>query len=193
MDLSGKPLSVPQYWTEWDERGERLVMPIRRSWKVIGSALFFFALGSVQHARLVGEGANFFEYIFLAIIVAGALHFVLRTLTSLVAREVLRIEAGTLIHGWEIFGIKREKRYPLRDIYGLSADRDLSLPEAKQLFSPIKDFGKIGAVNFDYKGDTIALGAAIDDAHAQGLVDWIARRSPRSVFDLTSPVVPSAT
>ena len=54
---------------------------------------------------------------------------------------------------------------------------------SRKLVSPLTDFGKAGVVKFDYRGDTIGLGAGLDEAHGQQVVEWIARRAPRSVTE----------
>lgn len=183
MDLTGPDFSKAQFWIEFDEAGERLVMPLRRSWKVVGWALLGLAFAVGQYFYQLSADPNRFEWFIGLLLFAGLLHVVLTVLTSLLAREIVRIESGDLIHGWRLFGVTREKRYPLREIIALSADREVSMPQTDQLLSPLKDFGKVGVVNFDYLGKTIGIGAAVDQAHGQQVVAWISRRAPRSVFE----------
>lgn len=184
MDLTGPDFSNASYWIEIDESGERLVMPIRRNWKRALAALGVFAVGAVQHLYDIPDPIDLFYKLVAAFWLFGFIHLLLNILTSLFARETLRVECGELVHGWRLLGLTREKRYPMRDIQALSASREINPPKDDQLFSPLVDFGKTGVVNFDFKGRTIGVGAALDQAHGQQVVNWLARRGSRSMLDL---------
>ena len=182
MNLTGPDFSKASYWIEFDERGETLVMPIRRSWKVVGGAVFGVALWLGE--RLInfkhGFGAfDWFDYALIALVGLVLLHLLFNVLTSMLAREVLRIEGRDLVHGWTLLGLKRESRYRTDEISGLETDPAGAAQEVKELLSPLKDFGKKGVVKFDYRGKTFGIGAALDDDHGQQVVAWIARRLPR--------------
>jgi hypothetical protein len=183
MDKLGPDFSTAQYWTEHDETGERLVMPIRRGLKVVGTALLGFGFALFKAHAVFGHEPGLFEYAVFAALGGGALFLVLNILTSLFAREVIQISNGELIHGWRLLGLKREKRYLLREIRGLGVGRSTTSKTADQLVSPLKDFGKAGEVSFDYCGVLIALGAGLDESHGLAVVNWIARRAPRSVLE----------
>lgn len=183
--MAGSAFAKPRYWTEWDAQGERLVMPLRRSWKVVGGALLAFGFGAIQALVTFSDEPDFFDYVVAAVLLFGFVHLLLNVLTSVLAREVLRIETGTLVHGLWLLGFKHEKRYPLREVFGLSADRRIEEAKDDQLISPLRDFGKKGAVAFEFKDRTVVIGASLDEAHGRQVVDWIGRRAPRSVFDLT--------
>lgn len=183
MDLLGPDLSKARYWTEFDEHGERLVMPLRRSWKVIGFALVGLGFLAIQHARDFASNPGLFEWAWGIVLLIVLLHVLLNILTSLLAREVVQVKDRELIHGWRLLGLKRERRYPLAAIRSLSAERETKLPDEEQLLSPLKDFGKVGVVNFDCGAQTIGIGAALDQDHGRQVVIWIARRAPRHVTD----------
>lgn len=183
MDLIGGDSRKLRYWTEFDEHGERLVMPLRRSWKVIGLALFGIGALAVQHADDFKADPGLFEWLWGIILLLALLHVLLNILTSLLAREVVQVKNGELIHGWRLLGLKRERRFPLAEIRGLSAEREIKLPDENQLLSPLKDFGKVGAVNFDCGRETVGIGAALDQDHGRQVVIWIARRAPRHVTE----------
>lgn len=182
MDLSGPDYSKATYWIEFDERGERLVMPMRRSWKAVGGALlaFGFWLGErLLHFKHSFATLDWMDYGLIALIGLVLMHLLLNVLTSLLAREVLRIESGDLVHGWSLLGLRRESRYRLSEIERLETDPSGLAQEAKELLSPFKDFGKKGVVKFDYRGKIRGIGAALDEDHGQQVVNWIARRIPR--------------
>lgn len=182
MDLTGQDFSKASYWTEFDERGERLVMPLRRSWKAIGAALFGFGLWLGERVlRLWGHHRerDWENYFVAALAAFFVIHLLLNIATSLLAREVLRVEGGDLIHGWTVLGLRRETRYRMAEISGLSTDPAGFAEEAKQLLSPLSDFGKKGVVKFDYHGKMRGIGAALDEAHGEQVVAWIVRRTPR--------------
>ena len=183
MNLLGPDASKANYWTEFDVAGERLVMLIRRSGKVVSGALFGFGLVIFNFRRSFGHEPGPYDYIVYAGLVCGALYLLLNIITSLLAREVIQIGHGELVHGWRMLGLKREKRYLLRDIHALSIRPDEDTANLDKLVSPLTDFGKAGVVKFDYRGDTIGLGAGLDEAHGQQVVEWIARRAPRSVTE----------
>ncbi len=183
IDLTGPDFSQTRYWTEFDERGERLVMPLRRKWKVVGLALAGFAFGSIQHIMHISNPPELADLLWGALLLGGLLHLVLNMATSMLAREILRIENGTLVHGWRLGFLHREKRYPLREIHALSAEREIAPAKDDQLLSPLRDFGKTGAVNFDWGDKTIGIGAALDQDHGRQVVEWIVRRAPRSVVE----------
>lgn len=183
MDLTGPDFSRAAYWTEFDEHGERLVMPMRRNWKVVGTGFLALVLFAFQHRIGLGWPTSPIDWLWPLSLVGLTLLLVVNVLTSRLAREVLRIEGGALVHSWALFGLRREKRYPLRDIRALSAEREVDPPKDERLVSPFKDFGKAGWVTFECQGQTVGLGAALDQAHAQQVVLWIARRAPRSVLE----------
>lgn len=183
MNLLGPDFSKANYWTEFDATGERLVMPIRRSGKVVGGALFGFGLVIFNFRKTFEHEPEPFDYLVFAGLIGGAIYLVLNILASLLTREVIQIGHGELVHGWRMLGLKREKRYLLRDIHALSIRLDEDAANLDKLVSPLTDFGKAGVVKFDYRGDTIGLGAGLDEAHGQQVVEWIARRAPRSVTE----------
>ena len=117
----------------------------------------------------------------LAVTLAGAfvIHLLLNIASSLLAREVLRVEGGELVHGWTVLGLRRETRYRMVEMSRLTTDPAGFAEEAKQLLSPLSDFGKKGVVKFDYRGKMHGIGAALDEAHGDQVVAWIARRIPR--------------
>jgi hypothetical protein len=182
VDLLGPDFSKASYWTEFDAGGERLVMPIRRSLKVIGGALLGFGFVIFKaHAAFEHEPGSF-EYLIFAGLIGGAIYLVLSIIASLLTREGIQISHGELVHGWRLLGLKREKRYLLRDVYQLTTRIDEDSAGLDKLVSPLKDFGKAGVVTFTYRGDTIGLGAGLDEAHGQRVVEWIAQRAPRNVI-----------
>lgn len=182
MNQLGPDLTKASYWTEFDEQGERLVMPIKRSWKTVGWAVAAFGFALVKmHAVFEHEPAAFEYMVFIAII-AAALYLVFSIVTSLLAREVIQIRHGDLVHGWRLLGLKREKAYRLGDITHLRVGRLDSEAGLDKLVSPLKDFGKAGVVAFEHSTGTVWLGAALDQAHGQQVVDWIARRAPRGIL-----------
>lgn len=182
MNLLGPDFSKANYWTEFDAAGERLVMPIRRGWKVIGSALLGFGFVIAKAHTVFDNEPGPFEYFAYSVMVAGAIYLIFNIAASLLTREVIQISHGELVHGWRLVGMKREKRYRLSEITQLALGEADSADSLNKLVSPLKDFGKAGVVQFDYRGDTIGLGAGLDEAQGQQVVDWIARRAPRSVM-----------
>ena len=183
MNLLGPDFSKARYWTEMDIGGERLVMPIRRSWKVVGGALLGFGFVLFKAHAVFDHEPGSFEYLVFAGLAGGAIYLVFNIIASLLTHEVIQIGHGELVHGWRMLGLKREKRYLLRDIHALSIRPDEDTANLDKLVSPLTDFGKAGVVKFDYRGDTIGLGAGLDEAHGQQVVEWIARRAPRSVTE----------
>lgn len=183
MDLTGPDFSKASYWTEFDELGERLVMPIRRGWKTIGGALAGFGFLLVKSHAAFDDEPGPFQYLIFATLIGVALYLLLSILTSLVAREVIQIGHGEMVHGWRLLGLKRERRYLLREIHRLTVGREEAKGSLESLVSPLKDFGKAGVVNFDYRGKTIGLGAGLDAVDGQRVVNWIVRRTPRSVSE----------
>jgi hypothetical protein len=95
---------------------------------------------------------------------------------------VIQIRGGELVHGWRLLGLKREKRYPLSEMFDLTISSTEDSASLDKLVSPLKDFGKAGVVSFDFRGDPVGLGAGLDEAHGQQVIDWIARRAPRGVL-----------
>ncbi len=183
MDLLGPDFSKASYWTEFDARGERLVMPIRRSWKVVGGALLGFGYLLFKGHALFGHEPGPIEYFFFTALAGLAIYLVINVIASLLTREVIQIGHGELIHGWRLIGLRREKRYQLSKIRQLSAGLEEDSAKLDKLVSPLSDFGKAGVVNFYYRGTKIGLGAGLDEAHGQQVVEWIARRAPRSVLE----------
>ena len=182
MNLAGPDFSKAAYWTEFDERGERLVMPMRRSWKAVGAALLGFGLWlgeRVLHFKHSLDALEFLDYATIGFIGLMLLHLLLNVLTSMIAREVLRVDGRDLVHGWTMLGLKRETRYRLDEISGLESNAATPAEEAKELLSPFRDFGRKGVVKFDYRGNVRGIGAALDEAHGQQVVNWINRRIPR--------------
>lgn len=182
MDLIGPDFSKARYWTEFDERGERLVMPLRRSWKAIGAALFGFGLWLAERLiRLWGHQheRGWEDYLVVTLAAFFVVHLLLNVATSLLAREHLRVEGGELIHGWTVFGLQRETRYRMSEITRLSTDPAGFAEETKQLLSPLSDFGKKGVVKFFYRDKMRGIGAALDEAHGEQVMAWIVRRIPR--------------
>lgn len=182
MDLLGPDFAKARYWTEFDEQGERLVMPIRRSWKVVGGTLAGFGFMIVKMHALFEHEPGWFEYTAFAGLIGGALYLVLIILTSLLTRETIQIRNGELVHGWRLFGLKREKRYRLAEVFDLGISNDEQAASLEKLVSPLKDFGKAGVVSFDFRGETVGMGAGLDEAHGQQVIEWIARRAPRGVM-----------
>jgi hypothetical protein len=182
MDLLGPDFAQARYWTEFDEQGERLVMPIKRSWKAVGGALAGFGFAIIKMHAVFEHEPGWFEYTAFAALIGGAIYLVLNILTSLLAREVIQIRGGELVHGWRLLGLKREKRYPLSEMFDLTISRTEDSASLEKLVSPLKDFGKAGVVSFDFRGDPVGLGAGLDEAHGQQVIDWIARRAPRGVL-----------
>lgn len=180
MELIGQDFSKARYWTEFDEHGERLVMPIRRSWKAVGYGLFGFAIVIFKSHVIQGVSGPF-EYVILAGLACFALYLTLNILTSLLAREVVEIRHGELIHGWRLLGLRREKRYQLKDVFQLRANDEPGDDTGEKLISPLKDFGKAGVVTFEYHGARVGLGAVLDAAHGEQVAAWIIRRAPHHV------------
>lgn len=183
MDLSGSNSGKLHYWTEFDEHGERLVLPLSRSWKVVIGALFGFAFAIFKMHSAFDHEPGLFEYALFAALIGGAVYLTLNILTSLLAREVIQISGGVLIHGWRLFGLKREKRYQLSEVSGLGINTEESAASLDKLVSPFSDFGKAGIVSFYHRGTRVGLGAAINDSHGQRVIEWIARRAPRNVTE----------
>lgn len=182
MDLTGQDFSRAQYWTEFDERGERLVMRLRRRWQpvllALGGTLLLLGIKSMplwEHR----ENLQGSDYLLLAMLTAAVVHLLINAVTSLVARETIRIEGGNLVHGLSVLGLRRERRYRLTDIEHLTTDEAGQGEERKQLISPLLDFGKQGMVKFRYHDGMRGIGAALDLAHGEQVVAWIARRIPR--------------
>lgn len=183
MNLLGPDFSTARYWTEFDAQGERLVMPIRRSWKVVGTALLGFGFVIIKAHAVFGHEPGPFEYFAFTAMFAGAIYLVLNIVASMLTREVIQIAHGELIHGWRLLGARREKRYRLSEIAQLSIGDADSAESLNKLVSPLKDFGKAGMISFFYRGTKIGMGAGLDEAHGAQVVDWIARRAPRSVLE----------
>lgn len=190
MDLTGPDFSKASYWTEFDERGERLVMPMRRSWKAVGSALLGFGFLMVErlmHVKHSLDSLDFFDYATIGFVALVLLSLLLNVVTSLLAREVLRVDGRDLVHGWTLLGLKRETRYRLDEISKLETDSESFAKEAKELVSPLWDFGKKGVVKFTYRGTSRGIGAALDPAHGEQVVIWIAKRIPRIPEGFAAP------
>lgn len=182
MDLIGPDFSKAGYWTEFDERGERLVMPLRRNWKAVGAALFGFGLWLGERLFQLWrhhDERGWEDYFLIALASVFVIHLLLNIATSLLANEVLSVEGGELIHGWSVFGLRRETRYRMAEITRLSTDPAGFAEEAKQLLSPLSDFGKKGVVKFYYHDKLRGIGAALDETHGEQVVAWIMRRIPR--------------
>ena len=183
MNLLGPDFSKASYWTEFDVSGERLVMPIRRSWSAVGWALFGFGVVIFNFRRNFEHEPEPYDYLVFAGLIGGAIYLVLNILASLLTREVIQVSHGELVHGWRMLGLRREKRYRLSEIHLLSAGLGEDSANLDKLVSPLSDFGKAGVVNFYYRGTKIGLGAGLDEAHGLQVVEWIARRAPRSVLE----------
>ena len=183
MNLLGPDFSKASYWTEFDVSGERLVMPIRRSWKVVGGALLGFGFVLFKAHAVFEHEPGSFEYMVFAGLAGGAIYLVLNIIASLLTREVIQISHGELVHGWRMLGLRREKPYKLSEIRQLSVGLGEVSANLDKLVSPLSDFGKAGVVNFYYRGTKIGLGAGLDEAHGLQVVEWIARRAPRSVLE----------
>lgn len=180
MDLTGPDFSTAAYWTEFDERGGRLIMPIRRGWKAIGGAVLVFAFAKVQHSLHFGRDWDLFDMALVLFVIVTGMLLLVELVTSLFAREVLRIEGLDLVHGWHLLGLRREARYPVHEIRNLARDDYDIAAVRKRLISPLKDFGKVGAVRFDSARGTVHVGLEMDEAHAEGLLRWLAARLPVS-------------
>lgn len=183
MDLIGPDFSNAQFWTEFDAAGERLVMPLRRGWGAMGWALGGFLLFAFNHFVQLKDEMRGFDWLMVLLVGLGFLRLLAEVMTNLLAREMLRVELGDLVHGWRILGYRRERRYRLKEIRSLAADRDINPPKMNELISPFNDFGKIGTVNFDYGDQTVSIGAALDRAHGEQVVRWITLRAPRSIVE----------
>ena len=99
MNLLGPDFSKASYWTEFDVGGERLVMPIRRSWKVVGGALLGFGFVLFKAHAVFEHEPGSFEYMVFAGLAGGAIYLVLNIIASLLTREVIQISHGELVHG----------------------------------------------------------------------------------------------
>lgn len=181
MNLLNPDFSKAKYWTEFDASGERLVMPIRRSWKVVGGTLLGFGFVLFKAHAVFDHEPGSFEYLVFVGFAGGAIYLVINIIASMLTREVIQIGHGELVHGWRLLGLRREKRYKLSEIHQLSAGLDEDSAKLDKLVSPLSDFGKAGVVNFFYHGTKVGLGAGLDEAHGEQVVEWIARRAPRSV------------
>ncbi len=137
----------------------------------------------VKDARSLGSDYELFDVLILALLVLASVHFLMNAMTSLVGKEIFRVHGGYLIHGWRLFGLKRESSYRVSDIRLLSADRGFDAPDAKRLISPLWDFGKLGIIKFDYGTRTISMGAAVDEEMGGRIADWLIRRLPRSATE----------
>lgn len=182
MTQFGPDLTKVRYWIEFDEHGERLVMPLRRGWKAVALSWVGFSIVAFKFRDALSLDPGPFALAVDLLLAGLLLHLLLNLVTSLFAREVVQIANGSLVHGWRLLWLRREKRYPLLQISALSAERAIAPPKENELLSPLKDFGKVGAVNFDCNGTTVGLGAALDQAHGEQVVNWIARRAPRGVL-----------
>lgn len=184
MDLLGPDFSKAVYWTEFDESGERLVMPIRRSLKVVGGALLGFGYLLFKSHASFGHEPEPLDYLIFAGLAATAGYLLINIATSLFAREIIAIRAAQIVHGWRLLGLTREKSYPLVEVTALRTQEPDEGKSTDKLVSPLFDFGKSGTVAFDYRGQTIRLGAALDEDHAARVVEWIARRGPSSITNV---------
>lgn len=174
------PVQPPApYHVEVDADGQRIVIPIRMSWRTVawaaGVALFSIGFHTLQNA----DKSGFFAWLMEAVAALGLLTVAAGALTSLFAREFVQIGHGRLIHGWRLFGLKRQSAYSVRDIAALTTLDPPTDDKKKNLVSPLSDFGKIGLIKFEIGSKTIHLGPTLNEAEAVAVVEWLARRLPR--------------
>jgi hypothetical protein len=179
MNLARQNQLGARYWTEFDEQGERLVIPIRRNWKTIAGGFGLLILYGFQHAVQLRD-RDWISFLMLTFIALATLLFLGEALTSLLGRETIQVSGGKLRHGWRLFGFGRTKEYEVGSIRLLAADRDLTKPDPKKLVSALRDFGKIGSIAFDYGDKTVFMGATLEPGEAQPVVDWLTRRLPKT-------------
>lgn len=125
---------------------------------------------------------SLFGWIMRGVYSLALLALIASAITSLFASETIQVGHGKLVHGWRMFGFKRERVYQLRDIFGLTSlfDSEEDAKKRKTLISPITDLGKRGLVRFEVGTRTVYIGPTLTEEEADIVRDWLMRRLPRS-------------
>lgn len=184
MNLAGVPDHEPAYWTEWDERGERLIIRIRRGWKAVRDAALGFAATALLPLLYHWSKESIdweAETLQLAL---PALIFIPSLIVNLFARELVTLDRGELVHRWEIAQLGKSRRYRQSEIRLLGVNEGYAPAENGVFVNPLKDFGKLGAVRFNVQDNAVFLGASLDSAEAYQVVLWLTRRLPRGAEGL---------
>jgi hypothetical protein len=172
------------YRIEFDDKGERLVLPLRRdlralAWGVLAIALFV-AVGTDQFQQRRG----WLDAIPLAFAAFAIVESIGGFVLTLLGKETIQIVGGRLKHSWRVIGVGREATYALVDMESITAastrfsDYD---PESNNPVSPLREFGRRGRIKIDLADRSLHLGVALKDDDVDQVIAWLVRRLPKSV------------
>ena len=169
---------------EFDADGERLVIPIRRSWRTVALATGAAILVAAIDLSRFDDPLGFFDILFGICVALTFLAVIVAMLSSLLGREIIQVSRGMLIHRFHLMGLRRQTSYRIDDIRALTGVEGSQVKEARQLISVLSDFGKSGRIKFDYGDKSKYLGLALDEGSVEPVIVWLARRLPRSAIAL---------
>jgi len=105
---------------------------------------------------------------------AGGVFAVSRLLWLLFGSEVIGIEAGNLIHRFEVFGLGRTHAFAAQQIARL---REVVVDRAS---APLGR--RAGSIAFDYRARTHRIGQALVEEEASSLIQQLKQRLPAGAF-----------
>jgi hypothetical protein len=134
----------------------------------------------LQLARTAHRGIEWFLVVWLAGWFWGECLALYVLLWLLFGREIVMIEGGSLSYRRDVFGLGRNRIFPLSDIsnlraaglYGASARSD------RWAFPGLSP----GVIAFEYKGKTFRFGPELEEPEAHELVEALRAHLPRRVF-----------
>jgi len=179
MDRVSPQIPGIPYRVEFASSGERLVLPIRRDWRWV--IIWVGASLAIELFRIYVQSDHTYFPIIPAIVVVFAL---VDGFTSVFGQETIQIGHGELAHTLRIFGMKRQAKFRTAEIAALTTvpDNFTSPRDNDTLVSLRSDFGKKGAIKFDYRDKSIYLGLTIRDEDVPLVLAWITRRLPASAM-----------
>jgi hypothetical protein len=176
----------PRFTVECTTEGLRAVVPARRNWFVLlflCTWLVGWVFGEVAvTCQLLSPSEGTPQLFLLAWLVGwtlGGAFALTAVLWQLAGKEVISVNAATMLLRVEAFGLGWSRAYKASEVKNLRATEYASNPFTNQAawLPPLIGSG-FGPVAFDYGARTFRLGAAFDEAEAKLLVERLVTRLP---------------
>jgi len=171
----GEPPSPPRFRVVLGARGEEIRVPAKRGWRALpfhtAWELFWTCGGVAAFYHLVAHPDVWSLAIFgLALLccvrIIGALTWMA------LGEEVIRLAPGRLEIGYRLLGVRRMRTFPIGDIGTLATWDDNPASDPGVPFRRLSH----GAIKFETIKRDIFCAAALDEADAERVVDYLRRR-----------------
>lgn len=180
-------LRPARFTVEGGVRQPEIRIPARKFWFGLVFLCFwltgwtFGGLGAMANLH-TSDGP--FLAIWLVFWAVGWIFAATSILWQFTGSEVIRVDAGQLIHGWRMLGFSRERAYPLTHIRHMRIHN--SMPFS---FAFNRGWGgpfmtrRMGCIAFDYGASTIRMGQSIDEAEGRMIVERLTPLLPEGAVD----------